>query len=305
MVYILCSSTDAYCPPCCAMLASLFYNNPDCDFHVYWLTMGLNEQSKVNISTLSEQFKYPIEVLTVQDQMIDQLPITNKRSLPKETYLRFFGLGLIPQHVNKILNLDCDMIVRASIADLWNIDLRNNILGMVECLPSQNEEIGNRLGYPAWEYGYYNAGMVLINLKLWRENNIQERLFQWIDLNKDKMRLYEQDAINALLYGKIQRLSIKWNVCPECFHSPQILIESYRLELPLYISNPPIVHYVGTIKPWHLECEHPFATEYDKYLAMTPYKEMSKTSFFKSYWEKRKFYLKKEIKKWLVKLGIK
>jgi lipopolysaccharide 1,2-glucosyltransferase/general stress protein len=279
------------------MLTSLFYNNPDTVFHVYWLTSGLNRQSRENIKTIADKFGQSIEIIEIRDKIIKELPITNARALPVETYLRFFGLNEIPENVDRILNFDCDMIIRSSIHDLWSTDLGDNILGMVEN-PTSNEKIGERLGYPASIFGYYNAGMVLINLDLWRKQNISNLLFQWIESNKEKMRLYEQDAINAILYNKIYKLSIRWNVYPECFSCPKKLVKSYQEELSMFISNPPTIHYVGSIKPWHVECKHPFKREYDKYLAMTPYANQTKKHFFHS---KREMYLS-NLKIWLKKV---
>ena len=53
---------------------------------------------------------------------------------------------------------------------------------------------------------YFNSGVLLINLDYWREHNITQQLLDFVCTNPNKCLLHDQDAINAVLYGKIRRL---------------------------------------------------------------------------------------------------
>ena len=91
---------------------------------------------------------------------------------------------------------------------------------------------------------YVNAGVLLINLKKWREDNIQEKLFTWAKENQEKILWVDQDVINSVLNEKIFYLNEEFNA--------QIseLEFGKTKEYNRIAERATIVHYVGHRKPW-------------------------------------------------------
>lgn len=57
----------------------------------------------------------------------------------------------------------------------------------------------SRLEYDS-KYGYFNGGMLLINLDYWRKHNVENRLKEYFRANLDKVVRNDQDIMNAVLY---------------------------------------------------------------------------------------------------------
>jgi lipopolysaccharide biosynthesis glycosyltransferase len=122
-----------------------------------------------------------------------------------------------------------------------------------------SEKEAKRLGFD----NYYNAGVMLINLDFWRKNNVQSKLFEFAENNKDIILWQDQDVINCVLSSSIQELSNEYNY--QYFLYPEINFEEYK--------NCSILHLAGAFKPWLKPLEHFIYDEYYFYLSFTPYKD--------------------------------
>ena len=70
--------------------------------------------------------------------------------------------------------LDADMIVNGPIIDLYNTDLGNAAIGAVIDQSCDDIRHYNRLGLDS-DKGYFNAGLLLINLNLWKKENCPQK----------------------------------------------------------------------------------------------------------------------------------
>ena len=101
-------------------------------------------------------------------------------------------------HLDRILTIDNDTIVRENISELWDLDMRQYyIAGCVE--PSKSTPI----------FDYINMGVAMINLRAWRENHIDERLVE--ELNTYYFEETEQTAISIACQGHILVLNSMYN----------------------------------------------------------------------------------------------
>jgi lipopolysaccharide biosynthesis glycosyltransferase len=228
------------------------------------------------------------------------------------TYYRLFIPALLPENIERVLYLDCDIVVRKNLTPLWEIPLDNLAVGAVNHVVDWNVTATQRLNYPA-EAGYFNAGVLLINLKYWRINHVSEKLFDFIAQNRDVIKFHEQDALNGLLYDKCFRISCKWNMMSgfymknlKSIHDELngLVINDYaafKKEIAAEIPDPAVVHFVSKPKPWDAGCYHPFKKEYYRYLHFTPWKDFQEPKLLN-------FYLKNPglipgyLKKWLIKI---
>ena len=91
----------------------------------------------------------------------------NRNDITRTTYYRLYLAELLPAELDKVLYLDGDVIVRHSLLPLWNTNIEEKAVAAAYDCSSGRIEYYNRLKYP-FELGYFNAGVLLINLKYWR-----------------------------------------------------------------------------------------------------------------------------------------
>jgi lipopolysaccharide biosynthesis glycosyltransferase len=277
---IICSTDNNFVQHCSVMLTSVLINNEGVS--VWLLTEGL---TKINQTILKDEVESKGGILNyvkVDSEIISKLPMPKNDLLSHispATYYRLLMSDLLPFEVHKAIYLDCDIIVRGSLMELWNTDISNFAIGAVHQMWNEVED-ANRLGYPV-EYGYFNAGMLLVNLDYWRENSISVKLVDYLTSNYETILMHDQDALNAILYDKAFRLPCKWNMLHYFFYPDSRNIKGifegrlitdyldYKEQLKHNRNNPIIVHYVSKPKPWQEGCLHPFVKEYFNYAKKT------------------------------------
>ncbi|MDD3084993.1 MAG: glycosyltransferase [Candidatus ainarchaeum sp.] len=141
-----------------------------------------------------------IEIIEINKKLTNKFK-TNGH-LISSAYYRIF----IPKYVkeNKVIYLDGDLIVLKNIKKLYNIDINNYIIGAVESPThiidkKENLKKHKELNIPL-KYKYFNSGVLLINCKRYRFENIELKLKRYIIKNPEKLKLCDQDALNAVLY---------------------------------------------------------------------------------------------------------
>jgi glycosyltransferase involved in cell wall biosynthesis len=110
---------------------------------------------------------------------------------------------------------------------------------------------------------------MVMNLQLWRRESIHHKIIDFIAKNPDKIRLADQDGLNAFLYDKWLPLPPRWNQQPYLY---KLISPDKEPEFLEAIDNPGIIHFTGSVKPWHYADKHPMKKEYLHYLAMTEWK---------------------------------
>ena len=104
------------------ILASLFLSNPGRKIHVFLLTDGLQEENARQIQSLSERDKI-ITIITVDKERFSHCPVRPGNHISLTAYHRLMVAELLPLEIEKILYLDCDIIVCNDLGSLWEMDL--------------------------------------------------------------------------------------------------------------------------------------------------------------------------------------
>lgn len=191
------------------------------------------------------------------------------------TYARLF-LPQILYDVEKVLYLDSDTLTVGNIRDLWETDIEDFYLAGVKDVVCQTHR--HEIGISDDEI-YINAGVILINLKRWREDDISRQIIYYIQQYSDENSFPDQDAINVVCRGEILVLSPRYNVM-----SPNFLmlyeniikfcnVVGYytREQISEAKKNPVIIHFTGypDSRPWEKRCTHPKRRLYRKYAKMS------------------------------------
>ena len=262
---IVCSIDNNYVQHCCVMLTSFFENNKEEGNVIHLLTEGITEDNKKTIEELIHAYKGEFCYYLVNSEIVASFPIKEGDHLTIATYYRLLMADILPQSIDKILYLDCDIIINDSITELWNTSLDGYAMAAIEELGCSLPDVYKRLGYDK-KYGYFNAGVLLINLQYWREHNLTREFLLYIAENYEKLKAHDQDVLNALLHKKCLHVSYKWNVEEAFYHYSVMKRLKHNRELRFVLRHPTILHYTWKPKPWDLSCKQPFRINYYIYL---------------------------------------
>lgn len=263
MIDIVCNIDQSYIAYCGVMLGSLFEHNPSETFCIHAISSRVTPAQQMQLITFCQKYKATLTFYNVDFDSIKDFPIKAKDHLSLAAYLRLFMSELLPSDIDKVLYLDCDMIVVDSIRELWNIDISQVAVAAVEERPPYDTDSPLRLGYPS-SFSYFNSGVMLINLKRWREKDLLRHCKEFLANQFEKIRLHDQDVLNALLYDERLFLPIRWNVMDFFLFTRPLVQECRKEALQQAIAQPGIIHFTGKRKPWLHSCDSPYRNYYLK-----------------------------------------
>jgi len=168
------------------------------------------------------------------------LPL-DRSSYPLNIYMRLFIPYFIPEAIEKVLYLDVDMIVQKDITELFEIDLGDAVVGAVldPRIITFDNSWGGVLNYK--ELGidgttrYFNTGLLLMNTKKWREQQVTEKIIDCIDRNKKYANYPDQYGLNVVLANQWFELNPLWNhFCT--FEHPDPYLIHFVQRKPIYQS---------------------------------------------------------------------
>lgn len=261
MKYIVCNIDAAYYKHCATMLTSLFENNKMETFFVYILAIDVPLSYKQLLVKHIESYQNKVVFIDVDKNLVMSCPIYKHDYPSVAVYLRLFIPQYLPQSVNKVLYVDCDVIFEGNIDELYNIDITHYALAAVEDAPNENP---TRLKYDEKD-GYFNSGVMLLNVSYLRDINFTENALAYISKHKNRIIFHDQDVMNALLHGKVLFLPIKWNLLDCYYHDRPNIDDKYLLDFQACKDSPVLIHFSGPLKPWHYGCHHPLRHLYFKY----------------------------------------
>lgn len=250
-------------------IASILYNASDEDnLCFYIISDNISEDNKQKILDLRKIRPAEINFISLDKSIFNDFTEVKTTSyLPIASFYRLKLASLI-QNEDKIIYLDPDIIVNSSLNDLYNTDIENYYCGGVLDIGHKRQE--KRLGLNKEEF-YINSGVMLINLKKWRNNKAEEQFISNAEKNIKNIRLGDQDLINICFAGNIKNLEKKWNV--------QVINYCSCSD---YSGNFNILHYTGKSKPWKFGSYIPAKGLYFKYLELTSWDKPDKNWHKKS-----------------------
>lgn len=270
-VEIVTACDDHFAPPLGVMLTSLFENSRSRDrIHVNIIDGGISPENKEKLLHISEKYLAPFHFLTIDK--VEFKGLITRDHLNSVAYYRLAIPDLLDETIIKALYLDCDMVIKDDISYLWDLDISTWFLAAVESVGIERggylQDTKERLNIPVGST-YFNSGVMVMNLPLWRRGNIHHSIIQFIARNPDKIRLADQDGLNAFLYDKWLPLPIRWNQ-ERILH--KIILTCKDPGYLDAINAPGIIHFTGASKPWHYLDKHPLKNEYFYYRARTEWK---------------------------------
>ncbi|PWW98581.1 glycosyltransferase family 8 protein [Clostridium perfringens] len=273
------STDENYAKHAWISICSLLENNKKFDeINIYIIDNNITEKTKRNFFDLINGYGRNLIFLKFNDIVkgIDNAcPWQNSLS----AYGRLF-LGNI-KNIDKILYLDCDTVINGSLEELWSINIEKYYLAGVQDTAGPRLRLVVGLKY---NDRYINSGVVLINLKKWREDNLEKNFIDFINKYNGDVPCADQGTINGVCKNKILIIHPKYNTMTPMFSFSAKKSERF-FEIGNYyndenikeaVKNPIIIHYVGGffIRPWFKNSDHPKKDIYVNYLSLSPWKNL-------------------------------
>ena len=256
-------------------------------FHV--MSTGITQESRDRLQQLAQRRRRSIHFYEMGDltRWVDFS--FNTRGFAISALTRLFMARVLPEELDRIIYLDCDTLVMDNLTALWETDMGDSPLGMV-AEPTVNKARRLQLGLPDGQ-PYYNSGVLLVNLGLWRSRGVEQEILQYYASKDGDLVAPDQDAINGALRDRIYQLSPRYNYgAVQIYYSWSALKKISHptpfMDRDLYLTEtkrPAIVHFLGEQRPWRAGNKHPYEGAYLRYLAGTPWANVPQEEGWRTY----------------------
>lgn len=266
------AADDLYIPILGVALASLVTaSSPENNYDILVLNEGLGRQNILALrEVIGERVNFSLRFIDVRDYFKDDerkslFVSKDLAHISFATYYRFV-IGRVFTHYEKVLYLDCDLIINDDVAKLYATDLKENWIGAVPDIREsiairRNFNVDGRLfgKYVREELGlgkslYFQAGVLLYNIRCFNEDDVERRLFSKARQIK-KPILMDQDILNSVCRDHVlflqPRWNVEWQICFEFENFFNELLPAYATSYAKALKKPAIIHYASPKKPWN------------------------------------------------------
>ena len=154
-----------------------------------------------------------------------------------------YGRLLLVDYVDadEVLYLDSDLVVETDVLELSSFDFQNQCLAAVPGC-----KFRYTLGHKFYieqlhispDLEYFNDGVMLLNLRLWREQHIKSKCLEIARNYPMALPSHDQSILNIICQGDFARLPAAFNC------------EWRANDDRPTVANRMILHFVGSPKPW-------------------------------------------------------
>ena len=282
---ILYQFNDSYAPYAGVSIYSLLENNRKAEaIDIYVLGEKLSHPCISRLESLVRQYGRRITFLNSSRILnkIRELGIPKYRGSFAANMKLFFSSEM-DASTERLLYIDSDTLVTGSLEELFYLPMGENPLAMA--LDSLGKKHKTYIGLRK-EEPYFNSGVILFDLKKWRELECERRLAEHARCYRAHYMSPDQDLLNVALKGYIGRLDARFNFQPvhvrysvglylrywkqKGYYSKEELLEAKR--------QPVILHFFRFLGefPWDTDSLHPYAEVFADYLAQSPWNDLQR-----------------------------
>lgn len=282
---VLYQFNEKYAPYAGVSITSLFENNRHFDhIRVFILGEGLSSESRSRIRKTAA--KYGREIVYVEtEELIRKMKAMNMPSY-RGSYaanMRLFLPDVLEETVERLLYLDSDTVIEGALDCFVDFPMGNAPVAMA--LDSLVRLHKQRIGFAAGE-SYYNSGVILFQMKTWREQRCTEEIVRHIRTERAHYPSPDQDLLNVVCRGKIKTLGPECNLQPIhlafsgkayffCFGKKGYYVPE---QIAKAAKHPVVLHFfrfVGEF-PWNSGNVHPDSEYFDRYLSLSEWADYRK-----------------------------
>ena len=232
---------DGYIPFLGIALKSLIDNASD--ENKYQIKILYTNVSSENIKRIKkyEKENINIEFVDLNKQLEDiKEKLYTRNYFSNTTYYRLFIPELYPEY-KKAIYIDSDTICLTDIANLYNIDMENNLIagvpdGAIQAIDVFKDYVERVVGVSDYN-NYFNAGIIVMNLEELRKYKFQDKFIYMLGKVRFEVA-QDQDYMNRLCKGRVKLLDFSWNRMPI---------------MGKQTGDINIIHYNLGAKPWYFD----------------------------------------------------
>ena len=247
---------ENYLMPASIMLESLVKHNRDSYIVAYSFHDDLSENAVRIFKNILGEFGEMRMCYLPQEakKIIDRAPVAGEYLISKAMYYRLLLPFVVTDDIDKILYLDCDILIRGNLRGIYESELNSALIGGIRDYNADEFEASRGVN------GYINAGVLLIDIKNTKEKYTQEKMLEEMCLLiQRKDLLGDQDIINIMFNGQIKLLSIIYN-------NHYLVQKRFAIKERVIMRDTIVAHFSSNIKPWTKEYLFPYTSEYYSYL---------------------------------------
>lgn len=277
-IHIALATDDNYVDFALIVLTSIVLNyKGDLPLAAHIMTNGLSDEKLRQFADFS---KYGMETHIID---IDVERFSKRWNTSRPTFFRLELPELLPD-LNRLIYLDCDVVVLDDISKMWKLDLNGHPLGAI----GDRVGLDRRRNMNLKPERYFNAGVLLMDLELMRQREAVKKYNQlWLS-KESEIKVADQGLLNLFFTDDFAMLPQKWNIINSVYRNPPVPGMYSVDEVVEAIKDPGIVHFTGSHKPWLLRkrFHHPYAYTFCQYGRRAPIPQSKKIK----YWIKQYLY---------------
>lgn len=184
-----------------------------------------------------------------------KFPNLNNNHISEATYYRLYTTSYLPNDIKHITYLDADTVCTNNPTNhIMRIQSKLDDNKSIAVKTEMNRQADTSALFDKLQMSskkYFNAGVMVINLDLWKENNIEDKARDKMVLLADKIQFWDQDILNSIIDGDYVELDSELNYIVSLDTNA---LRNMKKEIRLSDENlPQFIHYAGSSKPWTLE----------------------------------------------------
>ncbi len=263
-INLLFSIDDAYVEQFQVTLYSLVQNTSVDSFSVYILQKNLLKKHDVIVDFCNKLNVTYFPIIISEDYFTDA-PTTDR--YPETIYYRILSHDYLPKELEKILYVDADILCLNDIKPLYDLDLEDKLYAAASHTSDSNiSDLVNKFRLRNFEAeGYFNSGVLLMNLKKIRREVKRQDILNYIEKNSRILLLPDQDVLNALYGHRITLIPDQIYNYDARYNVLYYARSSGRWDLSWVITNTVFLHFCGRDKPWKKEYRGRYSALYKHY----------------------------------------
>lgn len=280
-LHILCCTDALYAAYCGVTATSVLESCKDTSVAVHIITDGIKDRDKELFGILAKTYGASIDITTIPAPILENLA-HNQGRWPRSICFRLLAPDLLPDEINRIIYLDCDIIANTDLRRLWTTDMAGYAIAAVSdidrCTDAALTGMLSALRELPQSRRYFNSGVMLMDLAQMRQTRVHDKMLRLIYEAGDALPYPDQDALNLILHGQWKRLPCEWNLMPWALvksNQTELTAEEQYSVTETAIGHPRgIIHFYGPYHPW--DCRslifHPMEHLWEHYRRMSPWR---------------------------------
>ena len=279
-LHVALASDKNYAEFVAVVMVSLFDTNQWQDFTtIHLLSNGIDNETLDKLTRHIPNGRGELKVYDIKT-LKEDLGIDVPPTIAITSYARLFLPNLLSDDVERVLYVDCDVVVSGSVKSFYSVQMDGAwIAGVRDTLYNDSTKTG--VGLLATDE-YVNAGVLMINLAAWREYNVTRLCLDFLLEHDGKVLHHDQGILNGVCKNHKIVVHPKYNTTSSYFSHPYWLLK--KSNHPFYsqqevneaTSAPAIIHFTEGFlnRPWIENSLHPLRDIFAHYHQLTEWADV-------------------------------